>query len=84
MGLFFKRKVKYAVDLSDAEREEEIVRLEKEREEIDEEIETLLSGYAGLTRDTVAVRGARRKGYTPKDMSYWGMFYDVTKKNNPK
>ena len=71
MNLFYKQKHSNTDQLSDAEREDEIARLEAEREGIDTEIERLLSDYARLTRNHTVQKGARRIGASPKDRSFW-------------
>ena len=80
MGLFYRRKLNSTDRLSNAESEDEIERLEEEREGIDTEIERLLSDYARLTRDRTVKKGARRIGTSPKDISYW----DLPEKSSEK
>lgn len=80
MGAFYRRSKNYAVELSDTERDDEIARLEGEREKIDIEIEDLLSSYARLTRNPAVKKGARRVGDSPKDLSYWNLSGKTGKK----
>ena len=49
----------------------EIRSLEKEREEINSEIESLLAVYKKLTGNGYAVKDSKKVGKTPKDYSYW-------------
>ena len=73
MGLFSRQSFNSTEHLSDGEREEEISRLEGERERVDAEIERLLSDYSRLTRNRAVKKGARRVGASPKDISYWNL-----------
>ena len=71
--MFYKQKHNSTEKLSDAERADEIARLEEEREGVDTEIERLLADYARLTRNYTVKRGARRIGDSPKDRSFWNL-----------
>lgn len=69
-----KEKFKYAKpvgELSGAEREREIYRLELERERICAEIASLVEEYSRAIGDGRAMRGAKRIGKMPNDWSYW-------------
>ena len=71
---FFSRR-KYRLDdsatLDSVARESEIRRLEAERDRINADIEKLMIEYTRITGDKKGVRGARRIGKSPKDMSYY-------------
>ena len=69
-----KTKFRYArpvSELSAAEREMEIERLERERMKIVFEIDALVKSYCRAIGDGTAMRGARRLGKSPNDWSYW-------------
>ena len=68
------RKFKYpreAAELSEREREREILRLELEREEINRELYKLARRYARLIGDSSAIKGLKPVGKCPNDYSYW-------------
>ncbi len=72
MGIFFKRKNDDgAYELNLQERTDEIRELEREREEINRNIEKLLVKYRRITGDKRATEGAKRIGKAKKDYSYW-------------
>lgn len=58
-------------ELSSAEREMEIERLERERMKLIFEIDSLVESYCRAIGDGAAMRGARRLGKSPNDWSYW-------------
>lgn len=70
---FFKSKytTTLASQMSDVRRDSEIMELEIARENINDEIETLLREYKKLTGKRKAVRGAKKIGKSKKDYSYW-------------
>ena len=57
--------------LSEREREDEILRLEREREKLTLEIEELLSSYAKAIGTSAPTKGARKIGRRPNDWSFW-------------
>ena len=58
-------------ELNEKEREAEIFRLERERENINNELEDLVRAYAKLIGDQTPTKGARPRGAVPNDWSYW-------------
>ena len=68
MGIFKERRERDALNLS---RDNDIALLEKEREELNLEIEKLLVSYKKLTGDKSATKGAKKIGKSKKDYGYW-------------
>jgi hypothetical protein len=70
MGFFGRKRDGDFSSMSDADRIALIYRLESERDEIDVKIEKLMHDFKRRTGDRRAVKGAKRKGKSPKDFAY--------------
>ena len=72
MSIFRKKyRTTLASEVNDYRLNSEIMELEIARENINDEIETLLREYKKLTGKRKAVRGAKKIGKSKKDYSYW-------------
>ena len=63
--------VKNIDTLTEREREDEIIRLEREREKLTVEIEETIASYAKAIGSKAPVKGARKIGRRPNDWSFW-------------
>ena len=70
MGFLKRRRDGDFSAMSEADRAAMILRLESERDELNEKIERLMRDLKRRTGDRSSVRGAKKIGKSPKDYSY--------------